>query len=357
MHPKLAALLNDRHELFTSGYADWALGEALAWGSLSLEGHPVRLAGEDSQRGTFSHRHAVLVDFNTEEEHTPLRHLDPDQASLRIYDSLLSEFAAMGFEYGYSVEAPDTLVMWEAQFGDFVNGAQVVIDQFITSGWDKWHQRCSLILLLPHGFEGQGPEHSSARLERFLTNAAEDNMRIAVPSTPAQLFHLYRIQAMHPVKRPLIIIAPKSLLRTRETYSPLSEITDGPLQSVIADPEITGPVRRVVLCSGKVYYDLAKYRRERGITDVALVRIEMLYPFPAEAIKRVLERYGDAELVWLQEEPANMGAWRFMSRYLFVEAGRSSRGIYRKESSSPATGNPKTHAREQDLLMEKAFAQ
>ncbi len=357
LHPKLAALLEERHELYTSGYADWALGEALAWGSLALQGHPVRLAGEDSQRGTFSHRHAVVVDFNTEEEYTPLRHLDPNQASLRIYDSLLSEFAAMGFEYGYSVEAPDTLVMWEAQFGDFVNGAQVVIDQFITSGWDKWHQRCSLVLLLPHGFEGQGPEHSSARLERFLTNAAEDNMRIAVPSTPAQLFHLYRMQAMHPVKRPLIVIAPKSLLRTRDTYSPLHEITDGPLQPVIADPEISSPARRVVLCSGKVYYDLAAYRKEHGITDVALVRVEMLYPFPAEAINQTLERYGDAELVWVQEEPANMGAWRFMSRYLFVEAGRSSRGIYRKESSSPATGNPKTHAREQQLLMEKAFAQ
>ena len=355
LHPKLEKLMNERHDLFQNGVIDWALAEALAWGSLSLDGTPVRLAGEDSQRGTFSHRHAVLVDYVTEEEYTPLRHLSADQAPLRIYDSLLSEFAAMGFEYGYSVADPETLVMWEAQFGDFVNGAQVIIDQFLTSGYDKWLQRSSLTLLLPHGFEGQGPEHSSARLERFLTNAAEDNMRIAIPSTPAQLFHLYRTQAMHSSKRPLILIAPKSLLRTKETYSPLKEVTSGQLKAVLPDPEVSSDVRRVLLCSGKVYYDLARYRRENQIDDVAIVRVEVLYPFPGEAINQALDRYGDAELVFVQEEPANMGAWRFMSRYLFVEAGRSSRGIYRKESSSPATGSPRAHAREQQMLMEKAF--
>ena len=246
--------------------------------------------------------------------------------------------------------------MWEAQFGDFVNGAQVIIDQFLTSGWDKWHQESNVVLLLPHGFEGQGPEHSSARLERFLTNAAEDNMRIVVPSTPAQLFHLYRTQATHPIKRPLIIIAPKSLLRTRQTYSPLSEVTTGSLQAVIGDPRVASGARRVVLCTGKIYYDLLRYREEHNIDDVAIVRVEVLYPFPAGAINQILAPYGDTELVWVQEEPANMGAWRFMSRYLFVEAGRSSRGIYRKESSSPATGNPRTHAREQQMLMEEAFA-
>jgi len=355
LHPKLARLVDERQRLFAEGHIDWALAEALAWGSLSLDGVPVRLAGEDSQRGTFSHRHAVLVDYQTEEEYTPLQHLDAGQAPLRIYDSLLSEFAAMGFEYGYSVSSPETLVMWEAQFGDFVNGAQVIIDQFLTSGYDKWHQRNSLVLLLPHGFEGQGPEHSSARLERFLTNAAEDNMRIAVPSTPAQLFHLYRTQALHPFKRPLIVVAPKSLLRTRETYSPVDEITHGSLEAVIGDPDIPTNARRVLLCTGKIYYDLLRYRRENNIGDVALVRVEVLYPFPATAINLVLAPYGDTELVWVQEEPANMGAWRFMSRYLFVEAGRSSRGIYRKESSSPATGSPRAHAREQQLLMEKAF--
>ncbi|MCP3975265.1 MAG: multifunctional oxoglutarate decarboxylase/oxoglutarate dehydrogenase thiamine pyrophosphate-binding subunit/dihydrolipoyllysine-residue succinyltransferase subunit [bacterium] len=357
LHPKLGKLMDQRHQLFADGHADWAMAEALAWGSLSLQGVPVRLAGEDSQRGTFSHRHAVLVDYNNEDEFTPLRHLDPDQAPLRIYDSLLSEFAAMGFEYGYSVASPDTLVMWEAQFGDFVNGAQVIIDQFLATGYDKWRQRCSLVLMLPHGFEGQGPEHSSARLERFLTNAAEDNIRVAVPSTPAQLFHLFRTQALHPVKRPLIIITAKSLLRTRQTYSPMAEITGGTLQAVIPDSEVRDGARRVVLCTGKVYYDLAGHRAENNIDDVALIRTEILYPFPAEAIRQALAPYGDAEVVWVQEEPANMGAWRFMSRYLFVDAGITSRGIYRKESASPATGNPRAHARQQQMLIEKTFAQ
>jgi 2-oxoglutarate dehydrogenase E1 component len=355
-HPKLERLIADRQRLYSQGYADWALGEALAWGSLALQGIPVRLAGEDSQRGTFSHRHAVLVDYHTEEEFTPLRHLAPEQAPLRIYDSLLSEFAALGFEYGYSVAAPDTLVMWEAQFGDFVNGAQVIIDQFLASGWDKWKQHSSVTLLLPHGFEGQGPEHSSAHLERFLTTAAEDNIRVAVPSTPAQLFHLYRTQATHPVKRPLVIITPKSLLRTRQTFSPLTEITDGGLQAVVGDPMTTTNTRRVLLCAGKMYYDLERYRAENEIDDVAILRVEVLYPFPASAINRALAPYGDADLLWVQEEPANMGAWHFISRNLFIEAGRSSRGIYRPESASPATGSPQTHAREQQVLMESAFA-
>ncbi|MFC2177463.1 thiamine pyrophosphate-dependent enzyme, partial [Actinomycetota bacterium] len=355
-HPKLERLIEGRQRIYAEGYADWAMGEALAWGSLALEGVPVRLAGEDSQRGTFSHRHAVLVDYLTEEEFTPLRHLALDQAPLRIYDSLLSEFAALGFEYGYSVAAPDTLVMWEAQFGDFVNGAQVIIDQFLASGYDKWKQHSSVTLLLPHGFEGQGPEHSSARLERFLTAAAEDNIRIAVPSTPAQLFHVYRTQAMHPIKRPLVIITPKSLLRAQQTFSPLTEITGGGLQAVIADKVVTRSARRVLLCAGKVYYDLEQYRTDNNIDDVAILRVEVLYPFPAAAINHALSSYGDADLVWVQEEPANMGAWRFMTRNLFIEAGRSSRGIYRKESASPATGNPQTHAREQQMLIETAFA-
>ncbi len=355
-HPKLKKLIGDRQRLYSEGFADWAMGEALAWGSLALEGVPVRLAGEDSQRGTFSHRHAVLVDYLTEEEFTPLCDLSPDQAPLRIYDSLLSEFAALGFEYGYSVAAPDTLVMWEAQFGDFVNGAQVIIDQFLASGYDKWKQNSAVTLLLPHGFEGQGPEHSSARLERFLTAAAEDNIRVAVPSTPAQLFHLYRTQALHPIKRPLVIVTPKSLLRTRQTFSPLAEITGGSLQAVITDAVVPGSARRVLMCAGKIYYDLEGHRTANAIDDVAIVRVEVLYPFPADAINRALAAYGDSELVWVQEEPANMGAWRYMSRNLFSEAGRSSRGIYRRESASPATGNPQTHAREQQLLMETAFA-
>jgi 2-oxoglutarate dehydrogenase E1 component len=315
----------------------------------------VRLAGEDSQRGTFSHRHAVLVDHDTEEEYTPLRHLHPEQARIRVYDSLLSEFAAVGFEYGYSVAASDALVVWEAQFGDFVNGAQVIIDQYIISGLDKWDQTCSLVMLLPHGFEGQGPEHSSARLERFLQTAAGDNVRIAVPSTPATYFHLLRRQALHTEKRPLVVMAPKSLLRTRATFSPVADLVEHGLERVVADAFVGPGARRVVLCSGKVYHELAAHRASHGIEDVALVRIEQLYPFPADDLNRVLDPYADAEVVWLQEEPANMGAWRFISRSMFVATGRSNRGIYRAESASPATGNSKVHAAEQRALVEAAF--
>jgi len=357
VHPKLSKLLDDRHKLYEGGLVDWALGEALAFGTLSMEGVRVRLAGEDSQRGTFSHRHAVLVDYQTEEEHTPLQHLHPDQAPITIYDSLLSEFAAMGFEYGYSVAAPDALVLWEAQYGDFVNGAQVVIDQFLVSGLDKWDQTCGLGLLLPHGFEGNGPEHSSARLERFLQNAADDNIRVAVPSTPAQYFHLLRRQALHPEKRPLIVMSPKSLLRTRDSYSPVADLTEHDFREVLGDTEVTSGARRVLLCSGKIYYELVKHRQQHGLNDVAVVRTELLYPFPAEALAEVLAPYGDTEVLWVQEEPANMGAWRYMSRSLFVEGGgRQSRGLYRRASASPATGNPNTHAREQREIIEKAFA-
>jgi 2-oxoglutarate dehydrogenase E1 component len=246
--------------------------------------------------------------------------------------------------------------MWEAQFGDFVNGAQVIIDQFLMTAYDKWEELCSLVLLLPHGYEGQGPEHSSARLERFLQNAAEQNCRVAVPSTPAQLFHLLRKQVHHPAPRPLIVMSPKSLLRTRASFSWTEDLTDHGFQPVIPDRQVTGGARRVLLCAGKIYYELDAYRQEHGIDDVALIRVEGLYPFPSDDINRILAEYGGAELVWVQEEPANMGAWRFMSRYLFVEAGRSSRGIYRRESASPATGSPKTHAREQAAIIERAFA-
>ena len=277
-HPKLKKLLDERRDLFASGLADWAMAEALAYGSLALEGVRVRLAGEDSGRGTFSHRHAVLVDYETEDEYIPVQHLHEDQAPVQIFDSLLSEFAAMGFEYGYSVTAPDALVMWEGQFGDFVNGAQVVIDQYLISGMDKWNQTSSLVLLLPHGFEGQGPEHSSARLERFLTNSAEDNIRVAVPTTTAQHFHLLRRQALHPAKRPLIVMSPKSLLRRRETFSEIEIFAEGIFEPVLPDPMPSGEVRRVVLCTGKVFYDLAKHRAEHEISDVALVRVEQLYP-------------------------------------------------------------------------------
>jgi 2-oxoglutarate dehydrogenase E1 component len=355
VHPKLAKILREQHEMFEAGIVDWGLAELFAYGSLATSGHRVRLAGEDSQRGTFSHRHAVLVDYASEESFMPLGHLSTDQAPVRIYDSLLSEFAAMGFEYGYSVGDPDALVLWEAQYGDFVNGAQVVIDQFLTTGYDKWSQRSGLGLLLPHGFEGQGSEHSSARLERFLQNAAEDNVRVVVPSTTAQIFHLLRRQALWARRRPLIVMSPKSLLRTRDSYSNIEEFTEGRFRPVIGDDLVTGSARRVLLTSGKLYYDLTRHRDEHEVDSVAVVRVEELYPFPAKDINEVLARHGDAELVWVQEEPANMGAWRFMSRTLFVEAGRSSRGIYRAESASPATGSPQTHVRQQAELIERAF--
>ena len=357
VHPKLQRQLDQRHSQFREdGIIDWGLAEAFAMGSLALEGTRVRLAGEDSQRGTFSHRHAVLVDYENEDTYTPLQMLHPDQAPVDIYDSLLSEFAAMGFEYGYSIASPKALVMWEAQFGDFVNGAQVIIDQFLMTAYDKWDQPCNLVLLLPHGFEGQGPEHSSGRLERFLTMAAEQNCRVAVPSTPSQLFHMLRKQVHHPAPRPLIVMSPKSLLRNKAAFSVAADVTEEGFLPVIPDRGVTENARRIVLCAGKIYYELDAYRQENGITDVAVVRVEQLYPFPSDEINQILAPYGGAELVWAQEEPANMGAWRFMSRYLFVEAGRSSRGIYRRESASPATGSPKAHAREQAALIEKAFA-
>jgi multifunctional 2-oxoglutarate metabolism enzyme len=353
VHPKLRKQLDDRNQVFADGQADWAWAEALAFGSLALDGRPVRLAGEDSQRGTFSHRHAVLVDYRTEEEYMPLAHLDPGQAPVVIVDTLLSEFAAMGFEYGYSVENPNALVLWEAQFGDFVNGAQVVIDQFLVSGEDKWDQRSGLTLLLPHGFEGQGPEHSHARIERFLSNAAEDNLRVAVPTTTTQYFHLLRRQGLHPAQKPLIVFTPKSLLRTRESFGAVADIASGSFHPVLDD--VRDGVRRVVLCSGKVFYDLARYRDKESVDDVALVRVEQLYPFPEAELAEVLDRYDDAELYWVQEEPANMGAWRYMARRVRQSFERPLVGVSRPESASPATGNPRKHAREQAEIVEAAF--
>ncbi|RPI25275.1 MAG: multifunctional oxoglutarate decarboxylase/oxoglutarate dehydrogenase thiamine pyrophosphate-binding subunit/dihydrolipoyllysine-residue succinyltransferase subunit, partial [Actinobacteria bacterium] len=293
-HPKLARILEERARTFTEGTFDWGMAEAFAWGSLAVEGIHVRLAGEDSQRGTFSHRHAVLVDYETEAEYEPLCHLGEGQARVDIYDSMLSEFATMGFEYGYTVADPASLVIWEAQFGDFVNGAQVVIDQFVMTGLDKWQQRSGLTLLLPHGFEGQGPEHSSARLERFLQNAAEDNVRIVVPSTSGQYFHLFRRQALWQKKRPLIVMSPKSLLRTKASHSAVDALSGGHFHPVIPDAAVTAGARRVLLCSGKIFYDLAAHREESGIDDVAIVRIEELYPFPAAEVRAALGPFDGA---------------------------------------------------------------
>jgi len=356
IHPKLARILERRHERFAAGVVDWAMAEALAFGSLALQGKRVRLAGEDSARGTFSHRHAILVDVETEERYVPLRNIAPEQQPVDIIDSPLSEYAALGFEYGYSVEAPDALVMWEAQYGDFANGAQVIIDQFIVPGFDKWQQESSVTLLLPHGYEGQGPEHSSARIERFLQDAAEDNLRVTVPSTAAQYFHLLRRQALWGWRRPLVVATPKSLLRAEATFGSVRDLTDGRFHQVLPDRPPTKPVRRVLLCSGKVFYDLERHRTEHDIADIAILRLEQLYPFPTAELKAALAPYGDADVVWIQEEPGNMGAWRFVSRALFTEVGRITRGIYRPESASPATGSARIHARQQQEIVARAFS-
>ncbi|MFL5798629.1 MAG: multifunctional oxoglutarate decarboxylase/oxoglutarate dehydrogenase thiamine pyrophosphate-binding subunit/dihydrolipoyllysine-residue succinyltransferase subunit [Actinomycetota bacterium] len=353
VHPKLQKGLDQRRSALDTDAVDWSLGEALAFGTLLLDGVPVRLSGQDTRRGTFSQRHSVLVDRKTGVEHTPLAALGP----FRVYDSLLSEFAAMGFEYGYSVANPDALVAWEAQFGDFANGAQVIVDQFMSAAEDKWSQTSGLVLLLPHGYEGQGPDHSSARLERFLQLSAEDNIQVAVPSSPAQYFHLLRRQALRDLRKPLVVMTPKSLLRLPAARSAATEFTDGSFAEVLADPDHPHPsvVSRVILCSGKVFYDLAKRRADSGVQGVALVRIEQLYPFPEEQVKDVLEHYGEADPYWLQEEPENMGAWYYVRRVVHDRLGVDLHGVTREESASPATGSLRVHQQEQSQLIDRAF--
>ena len=359
VHPKLTRWLEQRAGALERNAVDWALGEALAFGSLLTEGRTVRLSGQDTRRGTFSQRHSVLVDQQTGDQYTPLANLGEGQGKFFVYDSLLSEFAAMGFEYGYSVANPDALVLWEAQFGDFVNGAQVVVDQFISAAEDKWGQRSSLVLLLPHGFEGQGPEHSSARLERFLDLAAEDNMQVAYPSTPAQYFHLLRRQALRANRKPLVVMTPKSLLRLPAARSTAEQLTAGQFSEVLPDPARPSPdqVRRVMLCSGKVYYELAKRRADGDLDQVALIRVEQLYPFPAAALRAQLDAYPDAERVlWVQEEPENMGAWRYVRLKASQELGLRLEPVTRDEGAAPAAGSPTLHAQEQEELLDRAFA-
>jgi 2-oxoglutarate dehydrogenase E1 component len=357
VHPKLKPLLERRAAVTSQDGIDWGFGEILAFGSLLLEGTPVRMAGQDSRRGTFVQRHAVLIDKETGTEWTPLAHLSPDQARLWIYDSLLSEFAAMGFEYGYSVERPDALVLWEAQFGDFGNGAQTIVDEFISSAEQKWGQHSSVVLLLPHGFEGQGPDHSSARIERFLQLCAEDNMTVAFPSTPASYFHLLRHQAYARPRRPLIVFTPKSMLRLKAAASPVGDFTTGRFRPVLPDA-VHGPdgVDRILLCSGKVYYDLVDERSRRQDAGTAIVRLEQLYPLDGEALRDAVDRYPDAELVWVQEEPANQGPWPFLALALpEVLRGRSIRRVSRPASASPATGSPRVHQAEQTSIVTRAF--
>jgi 2-oxoglutarate dehydrogenase E1 component len=357
LHPKLVKTIEGRRKGFEAGTVDWALAESLAFGSLVLEGTPVRLAGQDSRRGTFSQRHAVLVDHETEEEHVPLSVLGRGRASFRIYDSLLSEFAALGFDYGYSVAHPDALVLWEAQFGDFVNGGQVIIDQFIVAAEDKWGTESGLTLLLPHGFEGQGPEHSSARLERFLAACADDNIRVAYPSTAAQYFHLLRRQALTRPRKPLVVMTPKRYLRMPASRSPVDELTGGRFHEVLADPAEPGGVRRLVLCSGKVGHELLE-RRDKTDAPAAVVRLEQLYPFPADEVQAVIDAHPGAELVWAQEEPENMGAWRFVRGRLrrLLGEGAVVRYVGREESGSPASGTQTIHDAEQEVLLTAAVA-
>ena len=362
IHPKLVPFVKKRLELLEGkGDVDWATAESLAWGTLLLEGVSVRLSGQDSGRGTFSQRHAVLHDVRTQKEYKPLTAVAPTGVRFRVYDSLLSENAVMGFEYGYSVADHHTLVMWEAQFGDFMNGAQVIIDQFITGSETKWGQPCSLVLLLPHGFEGQGPEHSSARIERFLTLAAQDNIRVAYPSTPASYFHLLRFQGREPVEKPLVVFTPKSLLRHPRCVSSLTELAEGRFEPVLDDRGVEpAAARRLVLCSGKVYFDLLKAREEARRQDVAILRVERLYPFPSVELEAALLRYPQgASLVWCQEEPRNMGAWRFVrERFLdgdVLASGRQLEYAGRAASAAPAPGSLKVHLVEQDALVKQAL--
>ncbi len=357
VHPKLLPQLTRRKERFVAGSADWAVGESLAFATLVKDGLRVRLSGEDSGRGTFSHRHAVLYDFDTGSPHIPLAHLH-GPGSFQVYDSQLSEFGVLGFEYGYSVNAPNSLVLWEAQFGDFANGAQVIIDQFIASAQEKWALASGLTLLLPHGYEGQGPEHSSARIERYLQLAARDNLRIANPSTPAQFFHLLRRQGLVPARRPLIVFTPKSLLRHPQVTSTPAEFAEGRFAEVMEDPTVSASARRVVLCTGKVYYDLLAGRLSHKAQDVALLRLEQLYPWPHERLSGLLHKYaGTATIVWAQEEPENMGAWQFVAKRLLraLAPGQSLSYVGRTENASPATGSHHRHTDEQDALVAAAL--
>src|SRR5580692_1859852 len=360
VHPRLLPQLQRRAAMVEQDEIDWATGELLAFGSVLIDGHSVRLIGQDSRRGTFGQRHAVLVDRHTGAEHVPLRAFNTQTARFHAYDSLLSEYAAVGFEYGYSVARPDALVCWEAQFGDFVNGAQTIMDEFISSGEQKWGQQSGVVLLLPHGYEGQGPDHSSARVERFLSLCAQDNMTVAMPSTPASYFHLLRWQALSSRVKPLIVFTPKSLLRLKAAVSAAAEFAGGSFQPVLPDLQVSNPaaVRRVLLCSGKVYYDLAERRRAAGITDTALIRLECLYPLPAAEIAAAIAPYPqDAEITWVQEEPANMGGWPYMALHLPAVVNRRVSLVSRPASSAPASGSGKAHAAEQAMILDVALPQ
>jgi 2-oxoglutarate dehydrogenase E1 component len=375
VHRTIQRFLDNRKRAVETGEGiDWAFAEALALGSLLIEDHPVRFSGQDVERGTFSQRHAVLLDQETEDRYVPLNHVREDgQCRFEIVNSMLSEEAVLGFEYGYSLAEPNALVLWEAQFGDFANGAQVVFDQFISSGEKKWLRMSALVCLLPHGYEGQGPEHSSARLERYLQMCAEDNMQVAYPSTPANYFHILRRQLRRDFRKPLVLMTPKSLLRHKRCVSRLDEIAgDTCFHRVLWDDAQHGTggprlvpddkIRRVVLCSGKVYYDLFEEREKRGIDDVYLLRVEQLYPVPVKSLAQELARFKGADVVWCQEEPKNMGAWTFIEPYLewvLKTAGsKAERPRYagRPASAATATGLMSKHLAQLQAFLDEALA-
>ena len=361
LHPRVAQVVANRKKMLAGELAlDWGCAETLAYAALVEDGFGIRLTGQDSGRGTFFHRHAVLHDQNTDATWIPLQHLAEPQPRVQVIDSVLSEEAVMGFEYGYATTDPSTLDIWEAQYGDFANGGQVIIDQFISSGEAKWERFCGLTLLLPHGYEGAGPEHSSARLERFLQLCAENNMQVCVPSTPAQMFHMLRRQMRQAFRKPLIVMTPKSLLRHELSVSALEDLTRGGFARILdeVDELPVKDVRRVVFCSGKVYFDLLKTRREERRQDVALVRIEQLYPFPSEEYGAALGRYPNArEIVWCQEEPQNQGAW-YQIRHRLQELASAKRDVLyagRAPAAAPATGIGKIHILEQQTLVAAAL--
>jgi 2-oxoglutarate dehydrogenase E1 component len=365
LHSRVQKVIEDRRAMGRGELPlDWGMAENLAYASLLVEGYPVRLSGQDCERGTFFHRHAVLHDQNRansqEGAYVPLQNIGAGQADFAVINSILSEEAALAYEYGYATAEPDSLVLWEAQFGDFANGAQVVIDQFIASGESKWGRLCGLVMLLPHGCEGQGAEHSSGRIERYLQLCAEYNIQVCIPSTPAQMFHLLRRQMLRPMRRPLIVFTPKSLLRSKDAASPLSEFAEGKFRPVMGEVDAldANRVKRIIACSGKVYYELLKSRRERGIEDMAIIRLEQLYPFPHGDFVAQIAAYPNAgEVVWCQEEPGNQGAWHRIQHYLLrhLRAGMKLDYALRASSASPAPGYLALHNEQQKDVIDAAF--
>jgi 2-oxoglutarate dehydrogenase E1 component len=357
VHPKIKKLLEQRSEMgHGKRLFDYGMAEAVAFGSLLVQGIPVRLTGQDCKRGTFNQRHSVLIDTETEQEHVPLNHLAPQQARYEVYNSILSEAGVLGFEYGYSRDYPETLVLWEAQFGDFANGAQIVIDQFISSSEDKWGLLSGVAMLLPHGYEGQGPEHSSARIERYLQLAARDNMQICQPSNAAQYFHLLRRQALRPWRKPLVVFTPKSMLRHPDANSPIQDFSRPHFQNVLSDSEVSD-AKRLLICTGKIGHELRMERKKRNDMSIAVVFIEQLYPWPETELAAELQRHPNAEIVWVQEEPANMGAlWYAVPRIKRLTGGREVLTVKRSASASPATGSAKAHDMEQKTLVELALS-